>query len=573
MKQTIILTLLGLILSSTAWSQKGKNQEITIKNYKLKANAADFFSGKAGLKISFDVYFKEGFKDDFDNDNTYDITWKLVDEKGKIIFESENASEFNHQSLIARADLPFGKPGVSYGLDDHRNLFISYRDLNLPSGKHSFKLVLSAVHEVKDFPDFWTTNIAFDFQEKTIQPFEKQVFKVENLSLDAKEGSYGERLDIRYNLHLTYGPNEVNEEDYALFWHLLDEKGQEVFNCNQQFFTNKPKVYLRNLTKDKKGTYVKKERTYVEYKNIHLHGIQRLTFVLYVLHENKRIKIHEENKTIKLPELHDFEEQEFIIKNLAAKASQKNGVSGINIQFDCQLKYNRILVDAEAGKATIDYYFFAKMDAAESMLYQPSLGAPQLTKNKKEYTILEYTTLAKKTVEEYHSVTLFIPYFYLKPKKEGNYKANISLFVTDCKGETKFPILGTVAIEFVKPKLLAFTFDLTALTLAERRYDPLYNGNYEKCKPDPQWKLKAGDYNLFLGEVEFNNYQGLAESVDVEISEGDPLRLIILDYDKLFNPDDLLGEIKLRYEKSPLEVKNHQKGDVVKLDYTLKRKD
>lgn len=553
-----LLLLLFLIITTTSHAQEGLNQEISIKNFKLLENESDFFSGKKGLKITFEAHFTEIIKEF--SKQSYTVTWRLENTAGEVVFDSKNASSFGNKDNSIRATAPFDNSSASYGLDK-AELFIAYNDLNLPDGENNYKLVLSAAHSAKKFPDFWSKTIKFNYKKTIIQTSDKQIFSVKNVKASNTDFG-GQKLEIKFTMHLAYGPGEIEDRSYPYTWQLLDTNGKEIYNANQDFFTKNKSIYLKSYKEDSKnGGFFNNESATIDYKYLSLSGNHDLTFVLYIIRNGEQQKIHEQKINHTLIELHQYKDQAFAISNLAAKPGKKNGVSGISVSFDCKFKYNKI---AQNNGENLDFYFYINLLLDKKEIY--SIGEGSLYNKREECAIVSYESLSRSSSDYTFYQSLFIPYFLLNTTP-GSYKLELNLVASNATGSIRFDKLGKTSIQCTKPKTISASFDLTNLTLIDRAYDPAIGNNYINQKSDTQWFIDAGNYSLYISPVNKNMNEGIKDKVDFIISEGDELRLVIIDQDKLFNPSDILASIPLELKSKT--VTDYKKGDIKSLSYKL----
>jgi len=401
----------------------------------------------------------------------------------------------------------------------------------------------------------------FFFAEAQTEITKEQTFRV----YDVKTESYKGGLDNEYhttfvyNIELKYGPEQVDVKKYPLYFEVLNQYGEVLYNSDGSFFTKNDEIYLSSNLSNKSGFHYY-QRQSIPIERLGLTGVHQLDWVLFTEVNGQLKQIYKHRFTVNVPVTHSFEDQKFTINRLAATAGQKEGIQGVRVRFNCKFAYQEIRALNTDG----DYFFFVRLTSNYADIYSPT-GSSLSQEEDKVFYIVEEDDLANAVPNKTFMGDLFIPY-YLMQATPGSHKVELSLHVTDKNNEVYFPTLGNYSLSIQKPQTTTIQLEVTKLEVEKKSYDTFIFSN---SAPDLQWRVIAGENCLYKSYKLENSYEGPEDETTFTVSKGDKIRLLILDGDKFINPNDVLADFPL-YFSQPKTVTNQQKDDVTAISYQIR---
>lgn len=545
-------TVLFLLLCSQAIAQTNANT-ITFSKFTLQQDAKDEANGMSGLRLKFDIAFSWAEEDFFKR--TFSMTYRL-DENGKTILRCTDPGLYA-PSVTPTQQTVKGKPGmVSIG----KEVFIPYTAIPLESGPKQLDLYFSLANDEGTYTDCFKTKLIFNHKKIVRHSLNDQVFTFSNIQLDAaaKEFSTSRRaLAIAADVNFKYNLEESIEDKYEVCWLIRNAAGKQVFDSRKIGSTgDRTEVLPNELREGKAGA---KLSMVASYHDIDLEGPNEAEIVFLLLGtEGGPKEIFSKKMMLDLPYKYNFEEQSFTLKSTSAKATQRDGVQGIEVQYACAFKNTGVMRNEEKGM----YYFYAAIfDAAGKVVVAPERASTQGAGT----AHLQDGQLPSPE-NAIASGSLFIP-LHMLTVPAGSHALKFGLFVSDKGLQSKFPMVGNGNIAVAKPAEQLYALSLERLDMINADYDteiiPISSN-----LPELQYYFAVGEDNYFASEYNRNSLSAIPATATLRLCEGDPINLVLYDVDSgFFNDNDLLGKWKIDYagKGNSFVYELHDAGQVVAL--------
>ena len=427
---------------------------------------------------------------------------------------------------------------------DNVDVFIAYKDIQLPEGKHKVTIVFSAENEIKSLPDFYDHSFTFDQIAYTVYPFSEQEFVIKNFRMNFNSGEFMSEkkgVNAEFDLSVRYGVDNVNEESYTLRWQFRDENDKIVFDSEDAssiFYTDEL-VMLSNFEAHDEGASYSNVNLYTEYDDLKAFTGETGYFVIIASAKGAgQREIFNEEIENGLPERYYFKEQEFEIVDMMTEPSIHEGVHGIEVTFEAFPKYTGLLMDEHLDDA---FHFYPKLYHNGSLVYK----AAGMSHHWKTRALLSDNMVA--SVEPLDPfLRFFIPYHHIN-LKEGSYELTMELHVTDKQNSVRMSKLHEITIDVKQPEIMHVDLEIDELKVegpGSGGYDA-FVGSY----PDVSWQITLGDEEMYSTGRNKNSLYGYTGQTSFDIVWGEPIELEVWDVDRgIFNRDDLIDIIELDYE-------------------------
>lgn len=535
-------------------------QEITLTKFETEAPHTDFRTKTQGVAFVFDIRFSQ-YVARF-SQRLHDVYYRLVDVSGKTIFDSRLQQLRTDRKIRVRPDRP--TTAATHMVDEDVKVFIPYYQIDHPTGTCEATLILSVENDQANYPDVLSREVRFEHVETQLASFAEQEFNFENFRID--HGTKGFAVDekglsIRFDVRTKFESNSFREKHYKIYWEMYDAAGKQLFDSREaKSIHHRSKMITAGELEDK---LKKGMELFTPYSEIAMDGPGEAEIVLTAETDLKaKREIYRQTHALGIPSKYRFEEQEFTASDVRTKATERDGVSGIEIDFRCDFKYNSPRSDPDRG----DYYFYAVLRKAGKDVLHPRYP------NRDHNTTVDFVRFLPDEENASTRIVLFLPYHKLL-LPPGRHTCDYTLHVSDKQVKARFPILVSGTMEIAQPAVHTYRVRVAQLSVVANDYDTEISV-FGNRKPDLRWSVQVGrdvHYRSATGKNEMFAPQGQAT---VRLAEGDALSLVLVDVDKgLFNRNDLLGRWKLDYpvaEKKKIKIVDKQ-GMIKRMEVVFER--
>jgi hypothetical protein len=533
-----------------------------ILNFSLREDVVDK-EGRRGIGLKFDLRMTPA-ETEFDR-RRFDLTWKLTDKTGKVIYQSKDQEDYLDQKKSIMARKPWNNSSARYMEKQHVEIALPYNHLPLPDGEQKVTIVFSLNGKYGNLPEFARKELSFRQHVFTKHSLQEQTFSVSNMRFNySAEGFAVDEPGIKMSFDLTpqYGPDESIEEGYTLYWLFRQPDGKVVFDSRkaQSIHHREEHVYLKNLRDGK----FRDVSVFLNYDEIKMPGPAEVYVVLIAeSDEEHHREIYAEKHMLNVPEKFRFEDQKFELSGLRAGAGFRKGASGLFIECEISLDNIGPRMDPEIG----DYYVYPVLrNPKGEIVYSPKYLEPPAMASSR---LAENLPALKD--EGPVKVKLFLPWYVLQ-LSPGTATLQYTLKVSDRQRRYKFPVLSKGGISVRTPELRRYKINLVELLMKDSNYDTEVMPISSRL-PDLQWTLRVGRDNRFISPKRKNSLRAPTGSSTVSIAVGDTLSVVLYDIDSgFFNNSDFLGSWQLPYqergERFTIEEHNNGLVDHLKLEVT-----
>lgn len=508
--------------------------EVTMRNFSFVPDQTDDNS-RHGIGMKFDVRFSRIITDF--NEKRFDITWRMEDQTGKVVYESKEQEEYEDEKEVVHPSKPWRKT-VSYMEDTDIEIAIPFAVMNFESGPKKLKIIFSAKNKVYDIPDFASYDIEFEQKVFVRHKMAEQSFEMVEIKFNYGAKGFAIKepgMKIVATLRPKYGIDESADDSYQIYW-LIRDQGRILFDSRKcpSIHHRKEGLYLENLKEDKTA----KAGMFLNYREIRMAGPAEVEVVLIADADGKTKEIYAQKHLLDVPVKFSFEEQEFKLSDLGTKVIYDKGAQGIRIS--CQVEMSKFgpRIDPERGA----YYVYPVFrDEGGNILWKPErLGNSGHGNKRLSFALNAFSDEGPANLE------FFIP-FYEMDLPEGTVKLQYSIFASDRARQHRFPELSKGGFVTTAPKLRTYVVHLTNLDMKSSDYDTEFAPFGSKL-PDLQWSLRVGSDRIYISSKRKNSLTAPTAEVTMRVAEGDTCSIVLYDIDSgFFNASDFLGRWELPY--------------------------
>ncbi|MCB0644908.1 MAG: hypothetical protein KDC44_24850, partial [Phaeodactylibacter sp.] len=283
----LVLTVMALLGSTGLQAQ---TQRFEVMGYQLFPEAKDFHTEESGLKIELETRYQ--LLGSEARNTSFDFTLEVFGQEGQLLLQDR------HDYFTMKR--PFGIDDPKWLESSFLDFFIRYKSLSLAPGTHQLTLRLSAENKTEQYQGFWrkVINVTIpDFEAKT---FEEQAFTIRDLQVYYDQRGFGveqEGIALQAQLRLKYGPDQVTDKHYDLFWELQGPGGAVVYRSEQAASIFHQEVYVATRLEPKRL------ELFARYDEIRLNGPADVRLVLYARNEAEQQRtIYEQALRLEIPQ-------------------------------------------------------------------------------------------------------------------------------------------------------------------------------------------------------------------------------------------------------------------------------
>jgi hypothetical protein len=541
----------ALISFSGNASAQGATRTVSISKFTLQDGYVE--SDFSGLRMQFDMAFN-WVETEF-MQRSFTVTYRL-EQGGKAIFPNAEFSD-NSRGVMANEQTVKGKASM---VSTANSLFVPYVWLPLESGPQTVDVVLTVSNKEGTYTDCYRKAITFQHKKMVRHNSLQQGFTFSNILFDYAAKSFGTNqpgMNVTSKVDFKYGVQESLDAQYEMAMLLRGAGGKVLYDSRKESHGGDKTKSVRIETREGKPTT---EMTFfASYYDIAMEGPAEVELVYVLLGaEGGPKEIFAQKMLVNVPPMYNFEEQVFTLKSVTASATQKDGVSGISVQYACAFKYTGTVRNFEKG---MFFFYAAILDGAGKVVIAPE-RAPTAGAST---THLQDGQMPSAD----HAVgtgELFIP-LHLLNVAAGSHNLKFALMVSDVNLQTKFPVVGTGTVAITKPADHQYLLSLEQLDMIDANYDAEVIPVSSRL-PELQYLFAVGADNYYQSEYNRNSLSAIPGSATLHVCDGDPISMVLYDVDSgFFNNSDLQGKWKIEYlgKGSTWYYEVANTGQVVKL--------
>jgi hypothetical protein len=528
--------LASLLLLLCSWTAATAQQSVAVENVRVEAPYTHFFSGNKGLRLKVDVQFVQYVEAYLGR--SYKLHVVLVDAGGFAVFDSRNSYDFPVGVVADKPALANPKVGME-GRDVE--IFIPYKLINLPTGKQTVTAVFSLKNDYQNYPDFSRKSITFAHTKIDIKTLDQQKFTVKGPDLRYGVPGFGETkpgMNVQFNLGMQYGGDQVETEAYLLHLTVRTPDGKKLLYTTRDEKFN-PHAPEKLYSKDFPGDAQTKD-FFIPYRAMLLDAPGDVQLTLEIEETGKGLRqLYQKVLRFDTPPKYRYDQQVFTPSNVKAGRGLLDGVSGVQIGFDCAYKFNGPLIDAERG----DFYYFAVLTGEKG----DTVFSPAVLKRMDYGTTVGWSGHDPELDSTGSAVQLYIPLHRLR-LKPGVHTLNYTVLVTDRARKARFPVIAKGQIQLEQPVVLTYDLQVQQLEVIPGEYD-VEVAIFSSPLPDLEWRLEVGEDTEYQSPTATNSLLASPGSHRIKLAQGDELFLGLWDIDSgFFNRNDALGRWKIPYE-------------------------
>jgi len=201
-----------------------REQGFKVSNLRFEQNVEGFGAG-LGMEMAFDLNAKYGPNQS--SEASYQLSWKFLDAKGNLIFDSDHASSIHHRQEYS--SLKHFKKASDGWFREHCEAFTDYKDMRL-SGEQTLTVIIYCAK------DKYNKRQIFEEQMKVTFPalhdFYEQEFTITNFSATPTMMKGAQGLKVKFDCLLKYKSVVSNDRsgDTYYFYVKIRTKGRQVYH-------------------------------------------------------------------------------------------------------------------------------------------------------------------------------------------------------------------------------------------------------------------------------------------------------------------------------------------------------